>query len=81
MDQKIAFKPSPDQRQQHLRERKFNWNKATSDFIARMIAFKRALNGRAAPTYGLPVSNIKNPLPSEVVHFLSELSSNYQALA
>lgn len=79
--EKDALKRSPDPLQERLRERKANWNKATSEFITRIIGFKRAMNGRGDNRYALPISNIKNPLPSEVVSFLAELSSNYQALA
>lgn len=79
--EKSARKPSADPVQQKLRERKAIWNKATSEFIARIIAFKKAINGRGDAKFGLPTSNIKNPLPPEVISFLSELTSNYQALA
>jgi len=80
MSLKVSAKTA-DPAQQHLRDSKKKWNKATSEFITRMIEFKNAMNGRGSSKYGLPTSNIKNPLPQEVVSFLSELSSNYQLIA
>lgn len=64
-----------------LRQRKKNWNKAVKEVINRMIEMKRALNGTGSEQYNLPASRIHNPIPSEVVSFLAELSSNFQQIA
>lgn len=72
---------SADPAQQHLRDRKKNWSKSVSEVINRLIELKRALNGRGSVEYNIPVSNITNPLPQEIVSFLTELSSNYQLIA
>lgn len=79
---------SEDPLQEHLRQRKSEWNAECSAFIARinkfkpyLIAFKRGLNGRGDAKAGLPVSNIKDPLPSEVVSFLGGLGSEFNDLA
>lgn len=79
--EKLAAKRSPDPKQQHLRDRKKTWNKAVSEVINRIIEMKSAINGRGSADYGLPVSNIKSPLPTEIVGFLSELSGAYAAIA
>lgn len=78
--EKLAKNP-PDPAQLALRNRKKVWNKAVSQVIDRFFAFKDALNGKGSLEYGLPKSNIKNPIPSEIVSFLAELSSNFQQLA
>lgn len=78
--EKLAKNP-PDPAQMALRSRKKVWNKAVSQTIDRFFAFKDALNGKGSPEYGLPKSNIKNPIPSEIVSFLAELASNFQQLA
>jgi len=75
-----ARKKSSDPKQEQLRINKDNWNKLASQFIAKLIAFKRALNGRGDPKFNLPVSNIKNPLPQEVSSFLVLLSSDFENL-
>lgn len=78
--EKLARKKSEDPIQEALREHKSRWNVAAKEFIARVIAFKRAINGRGDVKYGLPPNNIKDPLPQELVSFLSELSGNYTSL-
>ena len=52
----IARKRSMDPAQEHLREQKDIWNKSTKALIAKMIAFKQALNGRGNVSAGLPPS-------------------------
>lgn len=79
--EKEARKKSDDPLQEALRTHKDKWNSAVKEFISRVIAFKRALNGRGDAAYSLPPSNIKNPLPSEVGAFLREISSNFEQLA
>ena len=78
---KLARKKSDDPLQEQLRSRKDHWNAMVKDFIARMIAFKRATNGRGDPKFSLPPSKITAPLPSEIVSFLSEMSNIYQTVA
>jgi len=76
-----ARKKSNDPVQEALRTHKDKWNLAAKEFIARVIAFKRALNGRGDNHYGLPVSNIKDALPDQIGAFLNTLTSNYEQLA
>lgn len=76
----IAWKKSLDLSQNHLREQKAIWNKSTTDLIAKIIAFKRGLNGRGDPRVGLPPSNIKEPLPIQVGQYLNHIASDYEAL-
>jgi hypothetical protein len=71
---------SSDPAQEQLRQRKRNWNKASKEFIKRLIAFKKGLNGRGDPGYGLEPSNIADPFPSSIGNFMSELSSNFEQL-
>jgi len=77
----IKISKSRDTIQQALRDNKKGWNAAYKEFSQRLKAFKDALNGRGSSKYGLPPSDIKLPLPQELVGFLSELSSNYSQLA
>lgn len=72
---------SSDPVQQALRDHKKRWNVASKELIKRLIAFKSSLNGRGSPSYGLPVSNIKDPIPPKIVSFLNEVSGNFQQLA
>lgn len=76
----IARKRSADPAQEHLREQKAIWNKSTTDLIAKIIAFKRGLNGRGDPRVGLPPSNIKEPLPAQVGAYLDGIATDYEAL-
>lgn len=76
-----ARKKSNDPIQEALRAHKDKWNLAAKEFIARVIAFKRALNGRGDAHYSLPPSNIKDAFPDQIASFLSTLSSNYEQLA
>lgn len=79
--EKLARKKSNDPVQEALRTHKDRWNLATKELINRIIAFKRALNGRGDPKYSLPPSKIQDAFPSEVGSFLNNLSSNYEAVA
>lgn len=79
---------SQDGLQEHLRQRKQVWNEECSAFIARLnafkphlISFKRGLNGRGDNKAGLPVSDIKNPLPNEVGSYLGGVSSEFKELS
>lgn len=76
----IARKRSADPAQEHLREQKALWNKSTTDLVAKIIAFKRGLNGRGDPHVGLPPSTIKEPFPPQIGQYLNDLSSHYTAL-
>lgn len=88
--EKTAQRPrghSSDPVQEKLREDKASWNEEASAFIARLnsfkpklIAFKRGLNGRGDQKAGLPASNIKEPLPSQVPSYLGLISNEFQAL-
>ncbi|HYD90347.1 MAG TPA: hypothetical protein VEA37_02545, partial [Flavobacterium sp.] len=84
---KSARNRSADPAQEHLRQRKQDWNSTCSEFIARLngfkphlISFKRGLNGRGDAKAGLPISDIKNPLPSEIGGYLGAVSSEFNEL-
>lgn len=74
MKTSIARKKSLDPAQEHLREEKSQWNGEVSKFIAELIALKRAINGKEIPELGIPKSNIKDPIPSQVESLVSEIS-------
>ncbi len=71
---------TPDPVQKALRDHKKNWNAASKAFMKQLKALRNVLNGRGDSNFSLPPSNIKDPLPSEVGSFLSQLSSNYELL-
>lgn len=75
-----ARKKSNDPVQEALRSHKDKWNLAAKEFINRVIAFKRALNGRGDAHYSLPPNNIKDAFPEQISSFLNTLSSNYEQL-
>jgi hypothetical protein len=79
MVQKIveARKRSEDPKQEAVREQKAEWNAQVSQFIAKLIAFKKGINGRGEPKAGLPPSNIREPLPSEISLYLRHLATEY----
>lgn len=70
----------PDPVQKALRDHKKNWNKAAREFIKRVIAFKRTMNGQGDSNYSLPAGSIKDPLPKEVGSFMSQLSRDFELL-
>jgi len=79
--------PSPGQKskvkdpvQQKLRDDKRKWNTGYKNFSQRLKAFKNALNGKGDMKMGLPPSDIKNPLPREVVNALGQLAGEFDAL-
>lgn len=72
---------SNDPVQQALRDHKKRWNVAFKEFKKRMSAFSQGLNGKGNPSYGLPPSDIKDPLPEEDFSFLNQLSADFQQLA
>ncbi len=76
----IKTAKSKDSVQQKLRDAKKNWNLASREFIARVIAFKKGINGRGDAKKNLPVSDIKQPIPQEVSSFGNELESNFAQL-
>ena len=78
---------SKDPTQEHLRQHKEEWNEICTEFIAsinafkpRLIAFKRGLNGRADAKAGIPVSDIKQPLPSRIPSYLNALNGEFRRL-
>ena len=71
---------SSDPQQQALRDHKKQFNTATKEFIKRLIALKKGINGRGDNTYGIPISRIQDPLPQEVFTMLQEISSNFEQL-
>lgn len=74
--QKFSRSRAKDPIQEKLRQSKDAWNKQTSNFIGNLIDFKKAINGKEVPQKNLPKVPIKEPFPSEITSFLSELSSN-----
>lgn len=76
----LPRKRSPDTLQQHLRERKRQWNNISKKFIPKFLAFKQSLNGHEQPVFGLPASNIKDPLPPELGAFLEQLAGEFSWL-
>lgn len=77
---KNARNRSSDTAQEALREEKSNWNHFVSGLISEIIAFKRAVNGKGDTGLGLPSSNIKYPIPSEVANFLSKVTSDFNSM-
>ncbi len=69
-----------DPAQEKVRSQKDVWNKACSEFISRLIAFKRGLNGRGDARYSIPPSKITEAVPVEVGSLLNELASNFSRL-
>jgi len=76
----IARKKSSDPAQEQLRQHKQVWNDSASSLISKLIAFKRALNGRQDPKFNIPTSKIQDPLPHEVGDFLNKLTDEYSQL-
>ena len=75
-----ARKRSEDPRQEYVREQKAQWNARVSQFISKVIALKRAMNGKGDDRIGLPSSNIKNPMPPEVSSYLHGLAAEFATL-
>jgi hypothetical protein len=75
-----ARKRSEDPRQEYVREQKARWNASVSQFISKVIALKRAMNGKGDDRIGLPSSNIKNPMPPEVSSYLHGLAAEFATL-
>lgn len=71
---------SKDPNQQRLRDHKREWSDSTSALIAKIIAFKRGLNGRGDAKVGLPPSSIKEALPTEVGSLLNQLATDFQKI-
>lgn len=68
---KVSRKKSSDPKQEQLRQLKDDWNQSVSALIAILISLKRGINGRGDAKFNLPVSSIKDPIPEEIVSFLS----------
>lgn len=76
----LKLAKSKDPEQQKIRDAKKNWNVASRAMIAKIIAFKKGINGRGDAKVGLPVSDIKMPIPAEVSSFANEIEANFQQL-
>ena len=76
----LARKRRNDPVQEQLMQQKDVWNASASSLITKLIAFKRAMNGRQDPKFNLPVTKIQNPFPSQVGEFLNKLSEEYTQL-
>lgn len=77
---KTARKRSMDPAQEHLREQKHVWSKATSNFITRLIAFKRVLNGQRDQRVPLEPVKIQFPLPEGTGSVLNQLATEFEAI-
>ena len=77
---KFGRKASGDPKQEALRQHKDKWNQDASDLIAELIALKRGINGRGDKEKHLPVSSIKDPLPTEIVSYINEVASSASQL-
>lgn len=75
-----AQKGVKDPKSQNLRSRKKQWNALVSGVIHILIGAKQGVNGRGNAELGLPPSNIKDPLPKEVVGILSDLATEFQKI-
>jgi len=69
-----------DEKQTSLRTKKKRWNAAYRNVSMRLKALKNGINGRGDNKFGLPPSDIKDPLPNEVVSLLGQISSQFQQL-
>ena len=67
--------PSQDPRQQALRTHKKSWNAKYKAFSQGLKAFKDSVNGK-----GKSPGKIIDPIPSEVISMLGELSSKFSEL-
>jgi len=72
-----ARKRSTDPAQEHLRAQKEIWSESTSELISKLIAFKRAVNGRGDPVAGLPPTPITEPFPAPIGSYLQHLANEY----
>lgn len=77
---KFGRKASGDPQQEALRKHKDKWNQEASDLINELIALKRGLNGRGDKEKGLPVSSIKDPLPTEIVSYINDVANSASKL-
>lgn len=77
---KHARKPAKDPDQEQLRQHKDEWNDVASLLIAKLIAFKRGLNGVGDPVADIPESKITEPLPPELEIYLQSIVNDYQDL-
>jgi hypothetical protein len=75
-----AKKRSADPAQQALRDHKSEWKDAQKEFVAHVMGLKNGLNGRGDSRFGIPPSNIKDPLPGEISALLGALTSQFQTL-
>lgn len=72
--------PSKDPKQQQLRQHKRNWNAGYRSISQKLKAFKNGINGKGDPKLNIAPSKIQDPLPSELVGLLSQLTSEFQQL-
>ena len=70
-----------DPKQMTLRGNKAAFNALCSEFISKLIEFKKAFNGRGSAKMSLPVGNIKDPIDKSISSLLSNLASEFSHLA
>lgn len=75
-----ARKKSADPVQEALRQHKSDWKDSQKEFVAHLMGLKNGINGRGDNRFGIPPSNIKDPLPGEVASLLGSLTSQFQSL-
>lgn len=76
--EKFARKTAKDPVQEHLRQRKDDWNKYVKKFIATLISVKKGINGKDVPEIGVEGGKLTEPLPSRLADLLSYLSSEFE---
>jgi hypothetical protein len=74
---KNARSRAKDPAQERLREHKDAWNDVTSLLIAKLIAFKKGLNGAGDPRAEIPPTKITEPFPVEMNTYLSSIVDDY----
>jgi hypothetical protein len=74
---KNARTRAKDPAQERIREHKDAWNDVTSLLIAKLIAFKKGLNGAGDQRAEIPPTKITEPFPVEMNTYLSSIVDDY----
>ena len=77
---KFARTRAKDPAQEQLRGHKQDWNDVASLLIAKLIAFKRGINGSGDARAEIPPSRITEELPQELNTYLNSIISDYSNL-
>lgn len=76
----FARKKSTDPKQEHLRQRKQDFNKEMSELISQLIEFKKSINGKGSTKFNVAPTKIQDPLPSDIKSILSRIDSQADKL-